>query len=185
MDQARARVSALQLARLEESSRRMATSLRRVEPKENQDPENHLIPGDWSTSRFREKTELHIVPPHPRRQIKPTTPMPIFLWDKLLGPSFRRQSGLKVLRVNTRFGSLIPGHLRSLRSVHLYELRLCGASGESKEACALSDVRTSDFGPRLRLLRLGEFLCPCSFLRFHLEFLLWNSAHHSSVVTMK
>src|SRR5271167_2218485 len=84
MDQARARVSALQLARLEESSRRMATSLRRVEPKENQDPENHLIPGDWSTSRFREKTELHIVPPHPRRQIKPTTPMPIFLWDKLL-----------------------------------------------------------------------------------------------------
>src|SRR5271169_6311434 len=91
MDQARARVSALQLARLEESSRRMATSLRRVEPKENQDPENHLIPGDWSTSRFREKTELHIVPPHPRRQIKPTTPMPIFLWDNLLASQFQER----------------------------------------------------------------------------------------------
>src|SRR5271167_1561644 len=84
MDQARARVSALQLARLEESSRRMATSLRRVEPKENQDPENRLIPEDWSTNRFREKTESHIVPPRPRRQIKPTTPTPTFLWDKLL-----------------------------------------------------------------------------------------------------
>ena len=67
----------------------MATRLRRVEPKENQDPENHLIPGDWSTSRFREKTELHIVPPHPQRQIKPTTPMPIFLWDKLLAQLYQ------------------------------------------------------------------------------------------------
>src|SRR5271169_6260519 len=90
MDQARARVSALQLARLEESSRRMATSLRRVEPKENQDPENRLIPEDWSTNRFREKTESHIVPPRPRRQIKPTTPTPTFLWDKLLAEVFHQ-----------------------------------------------------------------------------------------------
>ena len=46
-----------------------------------------------------------------------------------LGPAFCRQSGLEVLGVNSRFSTLLPGHLRSLRPVHLNELGLRGASG--------------------------------------------------------
>jgi len=38
------RISALQLARLQESSRRMSTGLRGVEPEENRGPEHRLIP---------------------------------------------------------------------------------------------------------------------------------------------
>jgi hypothetical protein len=49
---------------------------------------------------------------------------------------------LEVLCVHTCLRTLRPGHLWSLRPVHLYELRLCRASGEGKEARALSDVRT-------------------------------------------
>jgi hypothetical protein len=49
---------------------------------------------------------------------------------------------------------------------------------------ALGYVRTSSFGPHLRLLRgFLRFPYRLCFPRFHLEFLLWNSAHHSSVVT--
>jgi len=48
---ARARISALQLARPEESARRVATGLRRAEPEENGGPEHRLIPKKWSTSR--------------------------------------------------------------------------------------------------------------------------------------
>src|SRR2546421_4801273 len=53
MDQTCARVSALQLAWLEESSRRMATGLRSVEPEENRGPEHRLIPEKWSTILFQ------------------------------------------------------------------------------------------------------------------------------------
>ena len=68
----------------------MATSLRRVEPKENQDPENRLIPGDRFTNRLQEKTEPHTVPHHPR--VKSSTP-PNFLWDKLLARKLRPARG--------------------------------------------------------------------------------------------
>ena len=57
---------------------------------------------------------------------------------------------MEVLGVNACFCPLLPGHLWPLRAVHLYELRLCRASGEGKEARALSDVRTGSLGPHLR-----------------------------------
>jgi hypothetical protein len=63
---------------------------------------------------------------------------------------------LEVLGVNACFCPLLPGHLWSLRPVHLYELRLGRASGEGKEARALSYMRTGHLGPRLRLLRFRE-----------------------------
>ena len=58
---------------------------------------------------------------------------------------------LEVLGVNTCLGSLFPSHLRSLRSVHFYELRFGWASGEGKEVRALSDVRASDLATRVSL----------------------------------
>src|SRR6267143_7104425 len=87
MDQTCARVSALQLARLAESSRRMATGLRGVEPEENRGPEHRLIAEKWSTILFQvRKTEPPIGPRHLRCRIKSTTPTHTFLRDKLLVP---------------------------------------------------------------------------------------------------
>jgi hypothetical protein len=57
---------------------------------------------------------------------------------------------LEVLGVNTRLGTLRPGHLRPLGSVHLDELGPGWASGKGEESRTLSDVRTSSFGPHLR-----------------------------------
>jgi hypothetical protein len=57
-----------------------------------------------------------------------------------LGPTLRLERLLKVLRVNTRFGSLRPSHLRPIRVVHLYELSLAWASGKGEEPRALSDA---------------------------------------------
>jgi hypothetical protein len=75
MDQTCARVSALQLARLEESSRRMATGLRGVEPEENRGPEHRLIPEKIVHNTFSgKKTEPPTVPRHLRCRIKSTTP---------------------------------------------------------------------------------------------------------------
>jgi DNA invertase Pin-like site-specific DNA recombinase len=55
-----------------------------------------------------------------------------------------------MLGVNACFCQLLPRHPWPLWSVHLDELRFCRASGEGKEARALSDVSTSGPGP-----------CPC------------------------
>jgi hypothetical protein len=48
-----------------------------------------------------------------------------------LGPTFRRESSLKVFRVNTRLGSLRPSHLRSARSITLMKSAL-GSRREGK-----------------------------------------------------
>ena len=81
-----------------------------------------------------------------------------------------------MFRIDTRCGALRPGHRRSLCSVHLNELSLGRASGESEESCALSDVRTSRLGPQLRLF--CGFLLFLSFLRFHFLFPPWNGFPH-------
>jgi hypothetical protein len=80
---------------------------------------------------------------------------------------------LEVLGVNACFCPLLPGHLRPLRAVHLYELRFRWPTGEGEEPRALGDVCTSGLGPHLRLLRgfLG-FLHRLCFLSLHFEFLL-------------
>ena len=65
---------------------------------------------------------------------------------------------LEVFGINTRLGSLLPSHIRSVWPVHLYELRLRWPSSESKEPRALGDMRTSCLGPHLRWLRFREFL---------------------------
>lgn len=71
---------------------------------------------------------------------------------------------LKVLRINTRIGSLRPRHLRSSRPVNFDELRLGRASGECEEAGALCN----SLGPRLRPLRFcGPFGFRCSLFRLH------------------
>jgi hypothetical protein len=90
-------------------------------------------------------------------------------------PTFRRQSGLEMLGINTCLGSLRLSHLRSLWAVDLYELGLGWTSSEGEEPRALSDVSTDRLGPDLRLLRLSLlfrfFDYPC-FLCFHFAFLL-------------
>src|SRR6266853_1205583 len=86
MDQTCARVSALQLARLEESSRRVATGLRGVEPEENRGPEHRLIPKKKAHNPFSgRKTKPPTVHHHLLCRIKSTTLAHTFLWDKLLG----------------------------------------------------------------------------------------------------
>jgi hypothetical protein len=57
MDQVCAGVSAIQVARLEESSRRVATAMRGVKLEENRSPEHRLIPKKQSTHRFQIKRE--------------------------------------------------------------------------------------------------------------------------------
>src|SRR6266481_1822770 len=85
MDQTCARVSALQLARLEESSRRVATGLRGVEPEENRGPEHRLIPKTKAHNPFSgRKTKPPTVHHHLLCRIKSTTLAHTFLWDKLL-----------------------------------------------------------------------------------------------------
>jgi hypothetical protein len=70
-----------------------------------------------------------------------------------------------VFGINTRFGSLLPSHFRSLQPVHLYKLRLGWASSEREEPRTLGDVRTRSLGPHLRLFGgFREFLCLYSFL---------------------
>lgn len=61
----------------------------------------------------------------------------MFVRHGFSGPTLRCQSRLEVFRINSRLGSLLPSHLRSLRLVHLYELPLCWASGEGEEPSAL------------------------------------------------
>jgi hypothetical protein len=81
-----------------------------------------------------------------------------------------------VFCVNTRLSALRPSHRRSLCSVHLYELGLGRASGESEESCALGNVSASRLGPHLRLF--CRFLLFLSFLRFHFLFPPWNGFPH-------
>src|SRR6266853_6061779 len=99
MDQTCARVSALQLARLEESSRRVATGLRGVEPEENRGPEHRLIPKKKAHNPFSgRKTKPPTVHHHLLCRIKSTTLAHTFLWDKLLG-DYRRICGRGSLQI--------------------------------------------------------------------------------------
>ena len=82
--------------------------------------------------------------------------------------------------INTSLGPLLSGHLWPFRSVHLYKLRLRWASGEGKEARALSDVRTSGLGPHLRLIRFSSFLVFVAFFFvFVVASLLRTWRHHN------